>query len=83
MVLVLYISRNYRVIIVDKSGLVTDQKEALISFIHQWLYSHLLGLGIFFSFVIIFTQTIGLLGRVISPSQGRYVHTQHKQNKRT
>jgi hypothetical protein len=49
------------------------------SFIHQWLYSHLLGPGLFFSFVIFFTQTVGLLGRVISPSQGRYLHTgQHK-----
>jgi hypothetical protein len=39
----------------------------------------LLGPGLFFSFVIIFTQTVGLLGRVISPSQGRYLHTgQHK-----
>jgi hypothetical protein len=49
------------------------------SFIHQWLYSPLLGPGLFFSFVIFFTQTIGLLGRVISPSQDRYLHTgQHK-----
>jgi hypothetical protein len=58
------------------------------SFIHpsinQWLYSPLLGPGLFFSFVIIFTQTLGLLGRVISQSRGRYLHTgQHKQNKRT
>jgi hypothetical protein len=31
------------------------------------------------SFVIFFTQTVGLLGRAISPSQGRYLHTgQHK-----
>jgi hypothetical protein len=52
-------------------------------FIHQWLYSPLLGPGLFFSFVIFFTQTVGLLGRVICPSQGRYLHTgQHKQNKR-
>jgi hypothetical protein len=30
-----------------------------------------------------FSQTVGLIGRVISPSQGRYVNTgQHKQNKR-
>jgi FAD synthase len=33
---------------------------------------------------LFFTQTVGLLGRVISPSQGRYLHTeQHKQNKHT
>jgi hypothetical protein len=31
------------------------------------------------SFVIFFTQTIGLFGRMISPSQGRYLHTgEHK-----
>jgi hypothetical protein len=29
-----------------------------------------------------FSQTVGVLGRVISPSQGRYLNTeQHKQNK--
>jgi hypothetical protein len=49
-----------------------------IHFIHEWLYSPLLGPGLFCS-VIFFTQTVGLLGRVISPSQGRYLHTgQHK-----
>jgi hypothetical protein len=30
-----------------------------------------------------FSQTVRLLGRVISPSQGRYLNTGHKQNKRT
>jgi hypothetical protein len=50
----------------------------MASFIHQWLYSPLLGPG-FFSFVVFFTQSVGLLGRVISPSCGRYLHTgQHK-----
>jgi hypothetical protein len=51
------------------------------SFIHQCFYTPLLGPGLFFSFVIFFffTQTVGLLERVISPSQGRYLHTrQHK-----
>jgi hypothetical protein len=49
------------------------------SFIHQCLYRTLLGPGLFFSFVIFFTQSVGLLGREISPSQGRYLHTgQHK-----
>jgi hypothetical protein len=48
-------------------------------FIHQWLYSPLLGPGLFYSFVIFFIQTVGLLGGVISPSQGRYQHVgQHK-----
>jgi hypothetical protein len=32
------------------------------SFIHQQLYGPLLGPGLFFSFVIIFRQTVGLLG---------------------
>jgi hypothetical protein len=31
-----------------------------------------------------YTQSVGLLGRGMSPSQGRYLHiVQHKQNKRT
>jgi hypothetical protein len=48
-----------------------------------WLYSLLLDLGRFFSFLNN-TLSVGLLGRVISLSQGRYLHTeQHKQNKRT
>jgi hypothetical protein len=50
-----------------------------LSFIHQWLYSPLLGPGLFFSVAIIFTQTVGLLVRVISLSQGLYLHTgRHK-----
>jgi hypothetical protein len=55
------------------------------SFIHQRLYSPLLGPDLFFSFVISFTETVGLLGRVISPSQGRYLHTEptQTQNKHT
>jgi hypothetical protein len=48
-------------------------------FIHQWLYSPLFSPGLFFSSVIFSTQTVGLLRRVISPSQDRYLHTgQHK-----
>jgi hypothetical protein len=47
--------------------------------IYVWLYSPLLNLGRFFSFLI-YTQSVGLLERGISPSQGRYLHTgQHKQ----
>jgi hypothetical protein len=50
------------------------------SFIHQLLYSPFLGPGLFFSSMIFFTLTVGLLGRLISPSQGRYLHTgQHKR----
>jgi hypothetical protein len=37
-----------------------------------------------FSSSLIYTQLVGHLGRVFTPSQGRYLHTgQHKQNKRT
>jgi hypothetical protein len=40
-------------------------------------------LGRFFSFLI-YTQSVGLLRREISPSQDRYLHTeQHRQNKHT
>jgi hypothetical protein len=40
----------------------------------------LVGLGHFFS-ILISTQLVGLLGWVISPSQGRYLHTgQHKHS---
>jgi hypothetical protein len=54
------------------------------SFIHQWLYSSLLGPGHFFSFVFSFTQTVGFLGLGISPTQGRYLNrTTQTQNKRT
>jgi hypothetical protein len=53
--------------------------EYRFSVIYQWFYSPLLGPGLFFSFVIFFTQSVGLLGRVFSPSQGRYLYTgQHK-----
>jgi hypothetical protein len=54
--------------------------ELLISFIHSsWHYSPLLGPGLFISFAILFTLSGGLLERGISPSQGRYLHTeQHK-----
>jgi hypothetical protein len=53
-------------------------------FIHQWLYSPFLAPGLFLSFLIISTQTVGLLGRVISQSQRRYLHTgKQTQNKRT
>jgi hypothetical protein len=41
----------------------------------------LLGPGLFFSSVIIFTQTIGLLGWVISPSRGRYLYTGQQKHR--
>jgi hypothetical protein len=43
----------------------------------------LVDLGHFFSFLI-YTQSVGHLGRGISPLQGHYLHTgQHKQDKFT
>jgi hypothetical protein len=51
----------------------------IYSFIHEWFYGPLLLPGLFFSSVIFFTQTVRLLGHVISPSQGRYLYKgQHK-----
>jgi hypothetical protein len=51
----------------------------IYSFIHQLLYSPLLGPGLFFNFVIFSTQTVELLGREISPSQSCYLHAeQHR-----
>jgi hypothetical protein len=38
-----------------------------------------MGPGLFFSLVTFFTETVGLIGRVIGPSQGRYLYTgQHE-----
>jgi hypothetical protein len=52
-------------------------------YVPSYGFTSLIYLGRFFSFLI-YTQSIRLLGRGISPSQGRYLHTeQHKQNKRT
>jgi hypothetical protein len=49
-------------------------KRCVQSIIHSLRYNPLLWPGLFFSFVIIFTQTVGLLGRVLSLSQGRYLY---------
>jgi hypothetical protein len=55
-----------------------------INLIHQRIYSLMLGSGLFFSLVIFYIQTIGLLWQVISPSQGRCLHAgQHKHSIRT
>jgi hypothetical protein len=49
-----------------------------VIYLSMALQSFLLDLGRFFSFLIC-TQSAGLLGRGISASQGRYLHTeQHK-----
>jgi hypothetical protein len=50
----------------------------VVYYSYLWLYSPLLGLG---SFPVpsSYTQSVGLLGRGISPSQGLYLYTeQHK-----
>jgi hypothetical protein len=52
----------------------------IIWVIYQWLYSPLLGPGLFFSFVIFF-YTERLLGRVVSSSQGRYLHTEQHEHR--
>jgi hypothetical protein len=49
------------------------------SSIHQCLYSRFVGPRPLLQFRDLLTQTVGLLGRVISPSQGLYLYTgQHK-----
>jgi hypothetical protein len=59
-----------------------NTRSFFVHFVHQWLYSPLLGPGLFFAFVIFLTQTVGLLGRVISPSQGHYLHTGRQQHRK-
>jgi hypothetical protein len=43
--------------------------------IYLWIYSPSLDLCRYFSFLI-YTQSVGLLGRGISPLQGSYLHTE-------
>jgi hypothetical protein len=55
----------------------------MLSYISIYGCIDLVDLGRLFSFLI-YIQSVGLLGRVSSPSQGRYLHKeQHKLNKRT
>jgi hypothetical protein len=51
------------------------------SFIHQWLYSILLGTGLFFTFVIVFKSSVGLVWRGIGPSQSRYLHIEQHRHR--
>jgi hypothetical protein len=52
----------------------------IIKLLADW-YGFFLGFGRFFSFLILYTKSVGLLGRGISPSQGRYLHIeQHKHS---
>jgi hypothetical protein len=51
---------------------------------YLWLYSPLLELCRFICSFLIYTQSVGLLGRGISPSKGRYQHTgKHKNTMNT
>jgi hypothetical protein len=57
---------------------ITDSYSCWV-FLFQWLFQPIQGHGLLFSSVIIISQTVGLLGRVISPSQGLYLNTgEHK-----
>jgi hypothetical protein len=47
-------------------SLIPEEFKRFHSFIHQRLYSPLLGPALFFSFVIFFTQSVRLVGREIS-----------------
>jgi hypothetical protein len=49
--------------------------------VHLWLYISLLGLCRFFGFLM-YTQTVGLLGRGISTSQGLYLNTEQHKHRR-
>jgi hypothetical protein len=48
-------------------------------FLYQWRYSPMLDVG-HFSVPLSFTQLVGLHGRGISSSQGRYLHIQNSTN---
>jgi hypothetical protein len=63
----------------------SQNKPQLLSYLAISGCTALVELGRFFS-SIIYTQSVGLLGREISPPQGRYLHTEqhtNTQNKRT
>jgi hypothetical protein len=64
-------------------GRLLDHLSVSLRFFFKWLFQPIQGPGLLFSSVIVLSQTAGLHGRVISPSQDRYLNTgQHKQNKR-
>jgi hypothetical protein len=70
-----YSTHAFQVIILKLKGLknmVTIYLSmALQTFVGPW---------VLFQFLNLFTKSVGLLGREMSPSQGRYLHTgQHKQ----
>jgi hypothetical protein len=48
---------------------------------YYWLYSPLWGLSFFFGFLILYRQSLGLVGQSIRLSQDRCLHTgQHKES---
>jgi hypothetical protein len=52
--------------------------------IYLWPYNPFAGPWPLFQFLNTYTQSVGLLGRGMSASQGLYLNTeQHKHNKRT
>jgi hypothetical protein len=61
------------------ASVLTMRKLALSLSLSLWLYSSS-GLGCFFSFLMLYTQSVGPLGRRISPSQGSYLHTGNNTN---
>jgi hypothetical protein len=68
-----------------RNTLKTDDNFLIYIYIYIYIYGSiaLVGVGRFFSFLID-TQSVGLLGRRISPSQGHYLHTeQHKHRTNT
>jgi hypothetical protein len=75
--------RDYKIGDVRKSH-NEEPRYLYISLIHSFINGYtalcwVLPLSHNVSFVIFLTQTVGLLGRVISPSQGRYLNKgQHK-----
>jgi hypothetical protein len=61
---------------------IRSRSKYIHSFIHSSIaYRSLLGPALFFSFVIFFNQTVGFLVRGISPSQGRYLHTEQYKHR--
>jgi hypothetical protein len=67
------------------NSLVLNKKWSIHPSIHPMALQPVSGLGLLLSVSLIlhYRQFVGLLGRVISPSQGRYLHrTTQTQNKR-
>jgi hypothetical protein len=67
-------------------GLHVLYKDNFIFLYYYYYYYYYYGstalvdLGRFFSFLI-YTQSIALLGRVIGPSQGRYLHAEQQKHR--